>query len=170
MTVFRRRQRPFTTLRSLKLFAGCTTSELNRISSLTMEVEVRQGTVLAEEGSPGREFFIITEGTATVSRGGLRLADLEAGSFFGETALLDGGCRTATVSADTDLTLFIFSPAEFRALQNIAPTVTHRMLTEMGRRLRVTDQLLEAESPRSSASTGRPVEASGSGTHEMVLP
>ena len=159
MTVFRRRQTPFTPLRSMKLFSGCTTSELNRISSLTMLVEVKQGTALAEEGSPGREFFIIAEGTATVSRRGLKLAELKPGSFFGEMALLDGGFRTATVVADTDLSVFVFSPAEFRSLQNVAPTVARRMLAEMGSRLRLTDDLLDAESSSPAFQTRRSAEA-----------
>ncbi len=143
--MFRDQQQPFTPLRSMKLFSGCTTSELNHISSLTVLVDVRQGSVLAEEGRPGREFFIIADGTATVSRGGVRLADLEAGSFFGEMALLDGGCRTATVVADTDLSLFVFSPAEFRSLEEVAPVVALRMLTAMGKRFRLTYDRLDSE-------------------------
>lgn len=170
MMAIRRMQKPFTPLRNMKLFSGCTTSELNRISALTMLVEVKRGHVLAEEGKPGREFFIIAEGTATVSRRGLKLADLKPGSFFGEMALLDGGFRTATVVADTDLSIFVFSPAEFRSLQNVAPTVARRMLAEMGKRLRLTDDLLDAGSSSPAWQTRRPekapdAEGCGSDTH-----
>jgi len=166
----RRMHKTITPLRSLKLFSGCTAAELKRISGLTMLVRARQGVTLAKEGEPGREFFVIAMGTATVSRCGVPLARLDAGSFFGETALLDGGCRTATVVADTDLSLFAFSPAEFRALQNVAPTVAHRMLAEMGKRLRVTDELLEAESSAASWRTRFAEKALDSLTQELVFP
>ena len=143
--MFHDKQEPFTPLRTMKLFSGCTTAELNHISSLTVLVDVGKGSVLAEEGKLGREFFIIADGTATVSRSGVRLAVLGAGSFFGEMALLDGGCRTATVVADTDLSLFVFSPAEFRSLEEVAPVVALRMLTAMGKRLRLTYDRLDSE-------------------------
>ncbi len=139
---FTRRQKPVALLKEMKLFSSCTTPELKRILSLTVTSEVPRGRVLAEEDTPGREFFIIAEGTATVSRRGRWLADLESGSFFGEMALLDGGRRTATVVADTDLSVLVFSPAEFRALQAFAPTVAHNMLAEMGRRLRLANELV----------------------------
>ena len=46
---------------------------------------------------------MIVEGTATVSIDGNEVASLGPGDFFGEISLLDGGPRTATVTADTDL-------------------------------------------------------------------
>jgi len=170
MIAFRARQEPFTPLRSMKLFSGCTTSELNRISSLTVLVDADRGRVLAEEGKPGREFFIIADGTATVSRSGVRLAVLGPGSFFGEMALLDGGCRTATVVADTDLSLFVFSPAEFRSLEDIAPAVARRMLTAMGKRLRLTYDLLDSEPYSSPWSTEPAEDAHHPEAQEVVIP
>ena len=130
-----------------------------------------KGSVLAEEGKPGREFFIIADGTATVSRSGVRLADLEAGSFFGEMALLDGGCRTATVVADTDLSLFVFSPAEFRSLEEVAPVVALRMLTAMGKRFRLTYDRLDSEpysAPWSTEFAERGVAPRSAGVGPMI--
>ncbi len=140
-----RAQKSTAMLKGIKLFSSCTTSELKRILSLTVAVEVPEGTVLAEEDTPGFEFFIIVSGRATVHRRGRRLADLDAGSFFGEMALLDGGYRTATVIALTDLSVLVLSRREFRSLQAFAPTVAHNMLAEMGRRLRLANELVEAD-------------------------
>jgi CRP/FNR family transcriptional regulator, cyclic AMP receptor protein len=170
MMVFRGQQKPNTLLRTMELFSGCTATQLSRISSLTVLVDARQGTVLAEEGKPGREFFIIADGTATVFRSGVRLAVLGPGSFFGEMALLDGGCRTATVVADTDLSLFVFSPAEFRSLQDVAPLVAHRMLTTMGRRLRLTYDLLDSESYSAPWLTELADEALHRQAQQLVIP
>ncbi len=130
-------------LRAVNLFSSCTHRELTRIESLTTLIDVPAGTVLTEQGAPGEEFFVVVEGTATVSRNGRTLATLEPGSFFGEMALLDGGDRTATVVADTDMGLLVLSRREFKSLQLTVPSVAFKLLTEMGARLRSTDGLLD---------------------------
>jgi CRP/FNR family transcriptional regulator, cyclic AMP receptor protein len=138
----------------LILFSNCSRAELSRIGSLTTKVEVARGKVLVEEGRPGQEFFIIVEGRAAVSRHGLWLADLDAGTFFGELALLENGYRTATVIAETDMTLLVFSRAEFNSLHEAAPTVGRKMLAEMGGRLLRTNDLLDEALPSGSFGVG----------------
>ncbi len=147
--------------RGLNLFSNCSRAELGRIGSLTTVVEVPRGKVLIEEGRPGNEFFIIVDGSATISRAGLRLADLEAGSSFGELALLDDGYRTATVIAETDLTLLVFSRAEFNSLYESAPTLGRKMLAEMAGRLRRTTALLDGVPPSRSSVDVEGVGATG---------
>ena len=127
----------------MSLFSSCTHRELTRIESLTTLVDVPAGEVLTEQGAPGEEFFVVVEGTATASRNGLTLATLGPGSFFGELALLDGGNRTATVVADSDMGLLVLSRREFKSLQLTVPSVAFKLLTEMGARLRSTDGLLD---------------------------
>lgn len=123
-------------LRGVRLFSNCTKDELRRIESLTSVLDVKGGTVLAEQGTIGHEFFVIAEGSANASRGGKWLARLDSGSFFGELALLDGGERTATVTADTDMSLIVLSRSEFLSLQSSAPSVAYKILVELGSRLR----------------------------------
>jgi CRP-like cAMP-binding protein len=118
------------------LFSNCTKDELRRIESLTSVLDVPAGTVLAEQGTIGHEFFVIAEGSASASRSGKWLARLDPGSFFGELALLDGGERTATVTADTELSLIVLSRSEFLSLQSSAPSVAYKILVELGSRLR----------------------------------
>ncbi len=128
-------------LRHTSLFSNCTKSELRAVASLTSMKDVRSGVVLAEQGQQGREFFVVTEGSATATRDGEWLAELQSGSFFGELALLDGGVRTATVVADTDMSLLVLSKNEFNSLQFSAPSVAHKILVEMARRLRRTYEM-----------------------------
>ncbi len=130
-------------LRGVGLFSGCSNTELNRIGSLMTMVELVQGSVLVEQGTPGLEFFVVVEGSATASRNGLQLAVLEPGSFFGELALLDGGERTATVVAATDMKLLVLTRHEFMSLQSSAPSVAYKMLAELGSRLRKADAMLD---------------------------
>jgi CRP/FNR family cyclic AMP-dependent transcriptional regulator len=101
------------------------------------EVSVPAGRVLCREGGPGHEFFVLEEGSATVTVGGAQVATFGPGDFFGELALLDGsGARTATVTAESDAQVLVLTAAEFRSLLESEPTVAVRMLPAIGRRLR----------------------------------
>jgi CRP-like cAMP-binding protein len=133
-------------LRATKLFAGCNRDELRRIGSLTTMIEMKQGTVLIEEDTAGLEFFVVIKGRATATRDGLWLAEFGPGSFFGELALLDRGLRTATIVADTDMSLFVLSRAEFCSVRGSTPSVAYTMSVELSRRIRRTNELLDQES------------------------
>jgi CRP-like cAMP-binding protein len=126
------------------LLADCTKKELRDIASLSTEYEAKAGQVLAREGTPGEEFFIIVTGRATATRNGVVLAELHPTNFFGELALLDGGPRTATVVADTDLRLLVLSRGEFKQVFKTYPTVSYRMLTGLGSRLRHADEMIDS--------------------------
>ncbi len=139
-------------LRGVPLFSGCTKRELTEIESLTSMIDVAEGTEVATFGTPGQEFFIIVDGWATATRNGLALVVLGPGSFFGELALLDGGDRTATVAADTDMTLLVLSRREFRSLQSTAPSVAYKLLVELGTRLRRADAMLTDLAERDAAA------------------
>lgn len=136
-------------LHQASLFSNCTKDELRIIASLTTMQDVTSGMVLAEQGKAGREFFVVTHGSATASRNGGWLAQLGPGSFFGELALLDGGPRTATVVADTEMTVLVLSRQEFTSLEYSASSVAHKVLVELGARLRRTYAMWD----RTSATT-----------------
>ena len=130
-------------LRRVDLFSTCNNAELGRIASLTTELAVEAGQVLTKRGDIALEFFVIVEGKATASRKGVELATLGPGSFFGELALLDGGKRTATVVAQTDMRLLVLSRREFPSLYRLNPSVAGKIIGELGARLRKTDELLD---------------------------
>ncbi len=81
---------------------------------------------------------MVADGTARVTVGdGVAVADLGAGSFFGEMALLDGGDRLATVTAATELDLLVLHRDEFNEMLAFAmPTLAPKLLTVVGRRVR----------------------------------
>ena len=132
-----------TLLKGVGLFSNCTREELRRISSLTTPTTVDRGTVLMLQGQAGSEFFIVVSGMAIAARNDRELARYGPGSFFGELALLDGGSRTATVYAATDMELLVLSRSEFRSLQETAPSVAFKILNELGGRLRRADQIVD---------------------------
>ena len=133
-----------TLLSRVELFADCSKKELSQIASISTEYDAPAGQILAREGQPGAEFFIIVSGRATASHNGVFLAELAPTNFFGELALLDGGPRTATVVADTDLHLLVLSRREFAQLCRAHPSVSYRMLKVLGARLRQADEMIGA--------------------------
>ena len=130
-------------LRGVSLFSGCSTRELDRIASITTPIAAEPGQVLTREGETGREFFVVVDGEATASIGDRLIATLGAGSFFGELALLDGGPRTATVTATGPMRLLVLNRMEFwQLIESTIPSVARKILTTIGTRLRATDQAL----------------------------
>lgn len=123
-------------LGGVPLFSACTKKDLARIASLADEIEVPKGRVLIRQGEPGWECFVIVEGRAKATMRGRRTTRLGPGSFFGEMSLLDGGPRSATVTAETDLSLLVLSSRNFFSLIDDVPAVARRILRGMAERLR----------------------------------
>lgn len=134
-------------LAAVPLFAGAGRRQLEQIASMCTEVSVTAGQVLCREGGPGHEFFVLEHGSAEVTVDGRRVAEVGPGDFFGELALLDGGARTATVTALTDGQVLVLTAAEFAGLLDSEPSVAVRMLPAIGRRLRAQRAGGEAAGP-----------------------
>lgn len=103
-------------LRDLPVFAALTKRSLSVADSLLTPVSFDDGDVLCQEGHLGRQAFIITKGTAVVSRGDEILATVGAGDVVGELALLGDGRRTASVTAIEPLEAYVMSPQEFNSV------------------------------------------------------
>jgi CRP-like cAMP-binding protein len=110
-------------LKAVPFFSTMSKNELAAVAQQTDEVDVPAGKVLAREGDFGEEFFLIDAGTAQVTRGGEAIAELGAGDFFGEMALLEADRRNATVTAKTPMSLIVMTRASFRALDRDHPEV-----------------------------------------------
>ena len=78
--------------------------------------------VLTRQGEPGRECFVIADGASDripCAEGGT--ASLGPGDVVGEMSLLDQGPRSATVTARTDMHLFVLTSRNFSSLINRFP-------------------------------------------------
>jgi CRP-like cAMP-binding protein len=131
-------------LAKVGLFSGCTRADLERISALTTEVDVAAGTVLIREGDPGRECFVIENGTAKAELAGGTATTMGPGEVVGELALLDQAPRSATVTAESDMRLLVLSSREFATLIDDHPSVRRNVLAAVASRIR------EAEAPAPS--------------------
>ncbi len=125
---------------SVPLFSECSKKELRAIASAAKEVTHKQGDVLAREGDKGIGFFVIAEGTARVNVGKSSRARLGPGDFFGEISLLDEGPRSATVTAETPMTLYGLTAWSFRQLVAQNPSIAQKLLRVMADRLRRTSK------------------------------
>ncbi len=123
-------------LRKVPLFSGCTTKELHQISGLLTEVQVEPGQALVREGYGTPEFFVIIEGAAVVTRDGNEIATVGPGDFVGEISIIDGGERTATVTARTPMVVDVATHQEFAGLLDSAPEIARNLLPTLARRIR----------------------------------
>ncbi len=126
-------------LSAVPLFSACSKKELQKIAKATDEITLPAGHVLMEQGQLGREAFVIVDGTATVKRNGRKIAELGPGSAVGELSLLDRGERTATVEAETELTVLVIGPREFGAVIDSVPSLTGKLLQSMATTIRDLD-------------------------------
>ena len=110
-----------TQLKNVPFFSKLKKKELEHVAQQCDEIDVAAGKVLARQGDLGDEFFVIEEGTAEVTRDGEKVAELAAGDFFGEMALLDAERRNATVTASSPMTVIVMTRASFRAIDRSMP-------------------------------------------------
>ena len=122
-------------LKRAPLFEGLSKKELAELARVTEDLKVEPGTVLCREGRLGREFFVIVDGTAEVTKGGKHLASRSGGDFVGEIALITTTKRTATVTAKTPLRCFILTRGDFRRVLDDNPGVQRKVMQALGERL-----------------------------------
>ena len=122
-------------LRRAPLFAGLSKKELIELARVTEDLQVSAGTVLCKEGGLGREFYVIVEGTAEVTRGGKPVVTRREGEFVGEIALLTTARRTATVTAATPLRCLILMRGDFRRVLDDNRNIERKVMEALADRL-----------------------------------
>ncbi len=122
-------------LETIELFSELTAKERNSVSRLMTNVTIKAGRDLMVEGTAGREFLIILDGEATVRRSGRIVARVGAGDFLGELAVIAGVPRTATVTADTEMSVSVLNRREFSALLDDQPKLARKVLVGAVKRL-----------------------------------
>jgi CRP/FNR family cyclic AMP-dependent transcriptional regulator len=118
-----------------RLFSGLKKKELAELAKVTEDVEFSAGKVLCREGDVGREFFVIIDGEAEVTKGGEPVSTLGEGSFFGEIALVEDRRRTATVTAASDLRFFVLTNRAFWGLLDSNSDIQREVLRCVAGRL-----------------------------------
>lgn len=119
----------------IPLFESLSESDLEELAPSFESRSASAGTRLVGEGAAGYSFFALAEGDASVTVDGAEVAALGPGDCFGEIAILDGGFRTATVTATTPVRVYVMFGTEFRRLQQDRPEIASQLEALMRSRL-----------------------------------
>jgi CRP/FNR family cyclic AMP-dependent transcriptional regulator len=127
-------------LAKVPLFSSCSTRDLQKIAKAGDEVVMPAGSVIVDQGQTGREAFVILDGTALVRRNNKKVAVLGSGAVVGELSLLDHGPRTATVVAETDVSLLVIGQRQFLGVIDEVPALSHKLMATLAGRIRDLDR------------------------------
>jgi Pyruvate phosphate dikinase, AMP/ATP-binding domain/Cyclic nucleotide-binding domain len=127
---------PAAALQRVQLFAEMDRKQAAQIARIVKERHFTKGETVIMEGSGAASFFLIETGEVTVSVKGEKRATLGPGDYFGELALIDGGPRSATVTADTDLVCYGLTFWEFRPMVEGNGAIAWKLLQALAKRLR----------------------------------
>jgi len=132
------------TLGRVPLFAGIAPKELHRLADRMAERTFPEGHTITTEGRGGVGFFVIEDGSASVSIKGAIVGKLGPGDYFGEIALIDNGPRSATIVATSDLRCRGMTTWEFRPFVQEHPEMAWPLLETLVARLREAGERAEA--------------------------
>lgn len=118
-------------LAGVPLFESLNERELQELAYRFEAKDVSEGIQLVGEGASGYSFFILVDGTATVTAGGNEVAQLGPGDFFGEMAILGDGRRQATVTTSSPAKVLVLFGTEFRQLEQDHPQIAEQIETAM---------------------------------------
>jgi CRP/FNR family transcriptional regulator len=108
-------------LRRIPMFADLSEEDLETVANLFRERRYRKNDIIFMEEDTGQYMYLVKEGRVKVTRllpngKEMILAFHEAGEYFGEMALIDGGTTPASVTAVLPTTIFVIGYREFSFL------------------------------------------------------
>ncbi len=126
---------PTDLLERVPLFSDLDRRDIEQIAGSMKQRRFAAGETVAAEGEQGVSFFVIEDGTAKVTIGGEERRTLKPGDHFGEVALISGADRTATVTAESDLTCWGLTSWTFRPLVEENASIAWKLLQAMAKML-----------------------------------
>jgi CRP-like cAMP-binding protein len=122
-------------LAKIPLFEHLSAKQLATVDALVTTIDVAPGRELIRQGEPGREFILVVDGEAEVSRDGEVIATRGSGTFFGETALLLDQPRNASVVAKSPMTIEVIDRKDFKRLLEEYPDLHAPLLDATAKRV-----------------------------------
>jgi CRP/FNR family transcriptional regulator, cyclic AMP receptor protein len=110
-------------IQNIPLFSRLSKKGLEAVARIADELDLPSGKEMATQGDRGREFFVLLEGTADVTKGDQRINQMKKGDFFGEIALVTKMPRTATVTATSDVRVLVINERDFASLLKSSPEI-----------------------------------------------
>ncbi|MEX2457832.1 MAG: cyclic nucleotide-binding domain-containing protein [Actinomycetota bacterium] len=128
-------------LKKVTVFSAVSDEGRAALLDMAEETEHPEGSELTQEGVVGHRFHLVLDGAAVVLRNGAPIAEVHAGDFVGEIALLGGGKYTATVRVTEPARCLTIEREPFWELLEAHPEIALRILEVVCRR---TEQLMGA--------------------------
>lgn len=129
-------------LQKAPLWAGLTTQDLGLVAKYAEEQKFESGQKIVSKREPGTGFYLVLEGGVEVRSGAETLSKLGPGQFFGEMAIFDNQPRSADVVTIEPSRILVLSANSFKTLLFANPRIALKMLQELTRRLRNTNERL----------------------------
>lgn len=101
-------------------------------------LNIADGTTVCHEGTPADSWWVVLSGTADVTVDGAYVTTIGPGEIVGDVSLLDGGWRSATVTAREQLVLAELGAGTFERFLDEVPGFERALLRQMAARLRTT--------------------------------
>jgi len=142
-----------TMLAEIPVFALLDERERESLAAMLEPQQFAKNTVIFDYGDAGDTLFIVRKGRVQVFVENIEgekimLGENSPGDVFGEISLLDGGPRTATAVSVEDTETLTLDRDQLLEFVTLHPHAALDLLTVMGRRLRVTDELLRNPAAR----------------------
>lgn len=138
-------------LARVPLLSDLEAGELERIAQVAIPRSFPKGARVFHEGDESDACYVIREGEVRVTREhsdgrAIALATLGPGELVGELAMIDGGVRSASVEALTDIELLAVSAADMRGLLERNADITSKLVVALTKRLRETNERISRQS------------------------
>lgn len=150
---------PERSLIETSLFGALPSDSQAQIADQLTRHRLVPGTPIVIEGEEGSSMYMIAEGSVAVTvRQGereLRVATLSSGDFFGESSLLMGEARTATVSALTTGVCFELKREAVSELLELRPELVATLTEALERRLNDTSERKSKHAESQQAAEAR---------------
>jgi CRP-like cAMP-binding protein len=154
-------------LRGVRLFKNVAAPDLAALAQNLRERDLRHGQILFREGESGDEMFLVRRGSAIISKAVTGrvdqvLARVGPGEFFGEMSLFDRSPRSATIQADSDVTLLVLDREHLTHLIEENPRAAaaffYALVQVFIERLRATGELVAEVTRWGLEATGLDIE------------
>jgi CRP/FNR family transcriptional regulator, cyclic AMP receptor protein len=140
-------------LAEIPLFSNMDKEELSELHSIMTERIYQPGQICMKEGDLNATFQVIERGEVEIwlnDTDGKKvvLDNLGPGKFFGELSMLSGESRSATATSEEQVVTLELSREEFFAFLRRRPDAAIDVLTELGDRIKHTDDILRTRISR----------------------
>jgi CRP/FNR family cyclic AMP-dependent transcriptional regulator len=120
-------------LGALPLFVGLSKRQLRRLAKAARVVDYAASEPIVQTGAKGDSFYLVLEGRVRVAG---KSRTLGPGGFFGEMALLDGGPRSATITAAADVRVMELPRKAFLQALKQDPQISLAIMETLAGRVR----------------------------------